>query len=402
MSKKNVSSAPAIEIIASKYLPLGIPAEYFFQHYWQKHPLLIRQAFPDFEPPLTPDDLAGLSLEQHALSRLVILDRKKDHWQLRNGPFTQDSFKKLPKRDWTLLVQDVDKWDADVAALIDYFDFLPRWRIDDVMISFAAPGGSVGAHIDQYDVFLLQAHGQRHWQIDSRPNPDTHYRDDAELRLLKHFSPSHQWTLLPGDMLYLPPGVPHHGEAVDACMTFSIGMRAPAQAELIEDFAMHIASQLSETQRYTDPDLSVPVDPYEIDPAAITRLKSALRVLTEQSDSELSSWFGSFITRYRSAGQIAPASRLPSTKMIETTLANGGRLLRHPFARYAWMRKGKHGLLFADGHHFEMSSSSAKLIAQQQAIEHIHLDDMTAADRDVLAELIKLGHYQLEKPGRSS
>src|SRR5690606_27701140 len=139
--------------------PLGMPVEVFLRDYWQKRPLLVRQAFPGFESPIQPEDLAGLACEEAALARVVVHDRKRDRWDLRNGPFDEAMFPAMGQRDWTLLVQDVDKWDAHVRALLDAFRFLPAWRVDDVMVSFAAPGGSVGAHVDQYDVFLLQAQG---------------------------------------------------------------------------------------------------------------------------------------------------------------------------------------------------------------------------------------------------
>ena len=226
-----------IETTATAKHFLGLPVARFLGEYWQKKPLLIRQAFPNYQPPLTPEDLAGLACEEAALSRLVVHDRKKDSWTLRNGPFAEAEFPKLGKKDWTLLVQDMDKWDRDVRALLAHFRFLPAWRVDDIMISFAAPGGSVGPHVDQYDVFLLQAQGHRRWQIDTDPHAPCGFRPDVELKLLQKFTPSHEWLLEPGDMLYLPPGMPHHGEAVDACMTFSVGMRAPSQAELIVDLA---------------------------------------------------------------------------------------------------------------------------------------------------------------------
>ena len=163
-----------IEVDGSKLSPLGMPPERFLRDYWQKRPLLVRNAFPDFQTPITPEDLAGLACEELALSRIVAHDRAGDRWQLRHGPFPEELFPTLPDHDWTLLVQDVDKWDADVAALLPAFSFLPRWRIDDIMVSFAARGGSVGAHVDQYDVFLLQGHGHRRWQIDTSPNPPVH------------------------------------------------------------------------------------------------------------------------------------------------------------------------------------------------------------------------------------
>ena len=144
-----------IEVQGSHASPLGMPAADFLREYWQKRPLLIRNAFPGFESPLSPEDLAGLACEDGVLARIVAHEPEHDKWMLRHGPFPEEMFPAMPHHDWTLLVQDVDKWDADVRALLDRFDFLPRWRIDDVMISFAAPGGSVGAHVDQYDVFLL-------------------------------------------------------------------------------------------------------------------------------------------------------------------------------------------------------------------------------------------------------
>ena len=156
------AAAPPIEIDARARPPLGMAPADFLRDYWQKRPLLIRNAFPGFVSPIEPGDLAGLACEEAALSRIVSHDRAGDRWQLRTGPFDEAEFPRMPHQDWTLLVQDVDKWDADVAALLDHFDFLPRWRIDDIMVSFAAPGGSVGAHVDQYDVFLRQAHGHRH------------------------------------------------------------------------------------------------------------------------------------------------------------------------------------------------------------------------------------------------
>ena len=205
------ASTLPFEIDARSAPILGMSPSDFLRDYWQKRPLLIRNAFPDFETPVLPEDLAGLACEETALSRIVMHDKATDGWTLRTGPFAEEEFPGMPHHDWTLLVQDVDKWDPDIRALLDHFTFLPRWRIDDVMISFAAPGGSVGAHIDQYDVFLLQAYGHRRWQIDAseamgQGRPSSEFREGVELKLLREFHPTHDWVLGPGDMLYLPPG----------------------------------------------------------------------------------------------------------------------------------------------------------------------------------------------------
>ncbi|HET7655548.1 MAG TPA: cupin domain-containing protein [Luteimonas sp.] len=383
-----------IEVDASGHPPLGMPAADFLRDYWQKRPLLVRNAFPGFETPLAPEDLAGLACEDYALSRIVMHDRATDAWELRTGPFPEELFPTLPRQDWTLLVQDVDKWDPDVAALLPAFAFLPRWRIDDVMVSFAAPGGSVGAHVDQYDVFLLQAQGHRRWWIDSRPNPPLAFRPDVELKLLQRFDPDHEWLLGPGDMLYLPPGVPHHGVGEDACLTFSVGMRAPAAAELLGDFVDTLASEADEGLRYRDPDLRVPADPNEIDAAAMQRVVEALNMLRMNDPDRLGDWFGRFITTYRSAGDVAPGPLAPRIE-LEWQLDHGARLQRHPMSRMAWRRAKRGARLFASGEAHALPLADARRIAAADALDGRGYAALSQQGRDVVFALYGSGHYQL-------
>jgi 50S ribosomal protein L16 3-hydroxylase len=392
--------APAIEVTGSPTRRLGMAPAEFLRDYWQKRPLLIRQAFPRFTSPLAPEDLAGLACEEAVLARIVEHDRRRDRWTLRHGPFAEDDFPALPDHDWTLLVQDVDKWDMDVRALRGEFDFLPSWRLDDVMVSFAAPGGSVGAHVDQYDVFLLQGHGRRRWRIDARPGAPTAFRDDVELKLLREFEPDHDWVLEPGDMLYLPPGVPHHGIAEDACLTFSIGMRAPSRAELMLDLAEEFAAALPDEQRYTDPDLQPPADPNEIDDAAFARVLAAVQPLRELDEASLRRWFGRFITRYRAAGDIAAPPKPASAAKVAETLAAGGRLLRHPHARHAWAREGRRARLHASGLSFAMGVASAKTLAAAESLDAAAVAALDDDGRAALAALVAQGHYHLDKPRR--
>ena len=391
------TALPPIEVVAAGTL-LGMPSPRFLRDYWQKRPLLIRNAFHGFNSPMTPEDLAGLACEEAALSRLVLHDRKKDQWSLRNGPFAEDEFPKLPKHDWTLLVQDVDKWDADVRALLSAFDFLPRWRLDDVMVSFAAPGGSVGAHVDQYDVFLLQAQGRRRWQINVDSAAPKTFRDDTELKLLRTFNPTHEWILGPGDMLYLPPGVPHHGVAENACLTFSIGMRAPSQAELLMDFAEHLAQRLPDEARYADPDLALPADCCEIDAAALARVRNALPALRCGDDAEFADWFGRYITGYRSTSIAAPR-RAPGNEAVRAALLGDGGLLRHPFARMAWARSGKSARLFANGESYAMPITAARMLAATENIDAAIFSTLPVAAQDALLALTARGIYRLQRMG---
>ncbi|MEO6365923.1 MAG: cupin domain-containing protein [Luteimonas sp.] len=390
------SPSPAIEIDAAARPPLGMPAGDFLRDYWQKKPLLIRNAFPDFVSPIAPEDLAGLACEEAALSRVIAHDRVHDSWVVRHGPFPEAYFPTLPQHDWTLLVQDVDKWDADIRALLAHFDFLPRWRIDDVMVSFAAPGGSVGAHVDQYDVFLLQAHGHRRWQVDVSAKPVVACRDDVELKMLREFHPTHDWVLGPGDMLYLPPGVPHHGVADDACLTFSIGMRAPSAAELLGDFVDALSADEDESVRYRDADLTLPADPHEIDAAAMRRVVDALNALRMNDPDRLGDWFGSFITTYRGSGEIARQEELPPRIEIEWDLQHNAQLLRHPWSRMAWRKAARGAMLYASGQSFVMSARDARILAASDGIDGACYAKLSEKGRDAVYSLLQGGHYQLQ------
>ncbi|WP_254461251.1 cupin domain-containing protein [Xanthomonas sacchari] len=391
--------APAFELHARPGQPLGMPAATFLRDYWHKRPLLIRNAFPGFVSPIEPGDLAGLACEEAALSRLIEHDRANDRWRVRSGPFQEHEFPGMPDHDWTLLVQDVDKWDPDIRALLAQFRFLPRWRVDDVMVSFAARGGSVGAHVDHYDVFLLQAHGHRRWQIDAsaalgRPAPPTDFRDDVELKLLRQFEPTHDWVLGPGDMLYLPPLVPHHGVAEDACLTFSVGMRAPSSAELIADYLDTLIDGADETLRYHDEDLQAPADPYEIDAAAMGRVVEALNALRMNDPDRLGAWFGRFITTYRAAGEILPPAGLPPAAEIAAALEQGLVLQRHPWARPAWRRASRGAMLFCSGLEFALPVKDAKRLAAAEHIDGTDYAALSAAGKQTLLALIEGGFYQ--------
>ena len=388
-----------IEVRATPTQMLGMPAAKFLREYWQKKPLLIRQAFPDFVTPVEPEDLAGLACEDGVLARLVEHDKANDAWQVRHGPFEEDVFPALPHHDWTLLVQDVDKWDADIRALIERFAFLPRWRIDDIMISFAATGGSVGAHVDQYDVFLLQAKGHRRWQIDAGANPPLEFRNDVELKLLRQFTPTHDWVLAPGDLLYLPPGVPHHGVAEDPCLTFSLGMRAPSAAELLGDYCDSLAADAPDALRYADPDLQPAKDGYEIDDAAMHRVVEALRQLRMDDPDRFGDWFGGFITTYRSAVQPAPADTPRPRIEMEWDLSQGACLLRHPWSRMAWRRahaKGAGARLYAGGSQYPMPVRDAKRLAAAERVDGALYESLGREGRDAVFALLDAGHLHLQ------
>ncbi|PXV60748.1 50S ribosomal protein L16 3-hydroxylase [Dyella jiangningensis] len=393
------ASALPIEVRGSARQPLGMSPAQFLRDYWQKRPLLIRQAFPDFVSPIEPNDLAGLAMEETALSRLIVHDEARDRWKVKSGPLTEKDFASTPDRNWTLLVQDVDKWDTDVAALLEDFRFLPSWRLDDIMISYAEPGGGVGPHVDQYDVFLLQGLGQRHWAIDTNPDAPKDFRPDVELKQLKVFEPDHEWMLEPGDMLYLPPGVPHDGIAFGGpCLTISVGMRAPSQAELTGDLADYLAERLPDELRYTDPDLTPAKAAGEIDRAALARLRQALPFAAALDDATLTDWFGRFITRYRNAQAPVPPEKELTEAALRKQLDGGAHLLRHPWARMAWGRGKRGATLFVNGHAYPASAELAeRLSASSELVPGTSVED---AELAVLLALVNDGHLVAHKPRR--
>ena len=222
-------------------LPLlgGLSAAQFMRSHWQKKPLLVRQAIPGFVPPVARAALFDLAAQDGVESRLV--QNIDGVWKLQSGPMGRRALPPLKRPNWTLLVQGVDLHSDPVHALMQQFRFVPDARLDDVMISYASDGGGVGPHFDSYDVFLIQAHGQRRWRIGRQK--DLTLRDDVAMKILAHFEPEEEYVLEPGDMLYLPPGWAHDGIAEGECMTYSVGFRVPERADLARELLVRLADE---------------------------------------------------------------------------------------------------------------------------------------------------------------
>src|SRR5215470_7389019 len=227
----------------------GATAARFLSRYWQKRPLLVRQAIPGFRELLSWNELKALALRDDVESRLVV--RERGRWTLAHGPLRRGDLRGLPSRNWTLLVQGVNLYVEAADALLRRFSFIPYARLDDLMVSYAAPGGGVGPHFDSYDVFLLQGQGRRRWRIGRQR--DLALKRGLPLKILARFHPEHERVLEAGDMLYLPPQIAHDGVAIDACTTYSIGFRAPTAQELGASFLDWLRDSLELEGRYRDP-----------------------------------------------------------------------------------------------------------------------------------------------------
>ncbi len=373
----------------------GISAREFLRDYWQKKPLLIRQAIPSFESPVSPDELAGLSLEEEVESRLVI-EHGDSPWELRRGPFGEDTYQDLPERNWTLLVQAVDQLVPEVADLIEHFRFLPNWRIDDVMISFAAPGGGVGPHYDNYDVFLLQAQGQRRWRVGQMCDSDSPLLPHADLRILADFQGTDEWVLEPGDMLYLPPRLAHFGTAEDACMTYSLGFRAPSAAEVLTHFTDFLAQFLPDEERYSDADLVPAEDPHQIQSDALQRLRA---MLAEHMGDErlLLTWFGQFMTEPRYPERVQGPDI--DKQGLLSALDDGAVLVRNLSARLAWSEVDIGLLLFASGQSRLLPAHLRDLLKLICSADALHAENLAAwlgdeDGRNLVWQLVKQGSLE--------
>jgi len=346
---------------------------------------------------LTPDELAGLACEDGVNSRIVFERHSLGPWHVEHGPFNDDDFSSLPEHDWTLLVTDVEKHVPEARQFIDRFRFIPDWRTDDLMISYAPEGGSVGPHTDAYDVFLIQVHGQRRWMIN--PEYDDTCLEGPELSILKHFTAARAWILDPGDMLYLPPNVAHHGIAVNECMTCSVGFRAPSYRSVVSEYAESIAAGIDQSLRYEDPDLQCQQHPAEITNGALTRIRSMVAKNLRVEDDSFVRWFGRYCSESRGGTHAIPRDEpIASYDELTTGLTTESQITQSPAAKFLFARTGDSALLFVDGNSFTASPLFASTIADnrsitaQQLIESIDCD----ADQLVIVELCNRGYLLVE------
>ncbi len=363
-----------------------LDAASFVRRYWHSQALWIPFAAKlEDLPQLEPDELAWLATQDDVESRLVICDRTGDaaHYRLLTGPFASHELEALPSRDWTLLVQDVEKHLPEMRAWFDLVDFIPDWRIDDLMISVAAPGGGVGPHVDNYDVFLVQARGRRHWHWTTQ-STTADPAASADLCLVRQFEAEDARLAGPGDVLYLPPGVAHHGVAEDFCVTCSIGMRAPQLSDLS---GLTIDA---DDAFYDDADLQVDeARPGYISPRAIERAEALLAehgLSAEKAGHQL----GSFATRPKE--WLRPGS-------AGFSLPEDTRLEMHGMARLAWSDDA----VYANGHARELPASVVPLLETLCAERRLEPAEMRAwlrrgAARSLLDWLWKHGVFDCTDP----
>ena len=345
----------------------GISPAEFMRRHWQRKPLLVRQAIPDFKPLVGRASLFAMAADSEVESRLVVKPFKVQH-----GPFARNKLPKLSQNDWTLLVQGVDLHDDKVADLMHQFRFVPDARLDDLMISFATEGGGVGPHFDSYDVFLLQAHGQRKWSIGKQK--DLSLVEGVDLKVLANFEPSHEYVLNPGDMLYLPPRYAHDGIAMGECMTYSIGFRSPAQNDLARELLMRLSDETENLDAlpYKDP-RQVAVDLPGLIPKALQSFAQDALDKALKDPQALARVLGEFLTEPKANVWFENCNGLKLPKQLKLD------------RRSRMMYDGTH--IFLNGESWRASGPDARLmrcLANQRALTKAQIQGASKDAKELL------------------
>ena len=369
----------------------GMTAQTFLNEYWQKKPLLIRAGLSDFEVPLEADELAGMAMEEEVESRLVI-ENGKTPWETQQGPFDEDTFANLPEKEWTLLVQAVDHWVPEIQALKEQFQFLPSWRLDDVMISYATEGGSVGPHYDQYDVFLIQVAGKRRWQVLAPEEYQDSAIADISLHILDNFAvnPEMDWELEAGDILYLPPNFAHNGRALDdECMTYSVGFRAPSIQDALTGIRDKLCENINVKNRFAAPETGNRDHSAQIHQDDVSYLQAELAKLINQPDV-LANWLGETMSESKYPEYLAPLNSSDLDKAFQNAI-QGRTFIRPGDARICYYLNDKenHMTVFCNGESINLDSELAPFV--QAITDQVEFDfsGLDLSQNDDLEPLVR-------------
>ncbi|MCE9678321.1 cupin domain-containing protein [Shewanella sp. AS1] len=341
----------------------------FLQQHWQKQPVVLKGAFKRFEDPISPEELAGLACEEEIASRIVLT--QKDNWKIIQGPI--EDYAPFGETNWQLLVQAVNHWYPDSQPLVDAFRFIPDWRFDDLMVSFATPGGGVGPHIDNYDVFLLQGSGKRRWKV----GPQGHYSPrggDTHTALIDDFEPIIDVVLEQGDMLYIPPGFPHRGETIETALSYSIGFRAPSQQELISSIADHLIDTNTGLTRFMS--TSEPSNPGLVSSEQQQGMLKLLQSLLSEPE-HYQAVLGQLLSQNRFELDLCESDEEAHTpqELIEA-FEEGAQLLRIGGLKVLCLEQDNHKRLFINGETY--SFENTELSTLELLAEQILFDDKAA------------------------
>ncbi|WP_289106995.1 cupin domain-containing protein [uncultured Pseudoalteromonas sp.] len=347
----------------------------FLNQYWQKKPLLIKQGFTDFQDPIEAEELAGLAMEESIESRIVT--NHNNDWQAYQGPF--EDFEKLTEQHATLLVQAVDHWHSDAAQLLQPFRFIPNWRIDDLMISYSTPKGGVGPHLDQYDVFIIQGQGKRHWRV-GLPDPTLkQFAQNKKLLQVEQFEAVIDCILEPGDILYIPPGCPHEGYAIENALNYSVGFRAPNQQDLFSSFADHVIDTDSGQKRYTDHTLALRDSIGELLQSETDKVKTLMQALLN-NDELFKHWLGNTLSQAKHEMDLAPLEEpITCEQMSDLITNNAEEFERLGGVRAIYQQLEDALLLSINGENYPLPLCDLNAVTLLTDHDYVNTDDLNAA-----------------------
>ena len=382
-------------------LPDSITPEQFLAEYWQKKPLLIKHGLPQLVGMFEPDDMLGLALEEDASARLLTQAASKQNgqpqWQLKKSPLIEAYFDNLPEQ-WTVLVQNLEQWSPELGQLWQAFDFIPQWQRDDIMVSYAPKGGSVGKHYDDYDVFLAQGFGSRRWQLGKFCDKDTEFVADEPIRLFDDMGEIiFDEILEAGDVLYVPPKLAHFGVAQDDCLTFSFGCRRPNLMQIIDSMA-DIATN--------DSDLFIPMllpqamqASGELKAESIDAIKTQLLQMlqSERGDTIIRQAVSEVVSK-RQYDVLVPEESINTDEMI-AAMASGATLQADYSNRLLYNQNDDDITLYANGQLLDsLDETATAMLVRLADGAHLTLNDMEGIDPDEVMEWLENGWIWLNYP----
>ncbi len=371
--------------------------EIFLNEYWQKKPLLIKNAVPGFQGSIDANELAGLAMEQEIESR-IIAKSDDNSWQVSHGPF--ESFEQFGEQNWTLLVQAVNNWSRETDQLISLVNFIPRWRIDDVMVSFSTPNGGVGAHLDQYDVFILQGEGKRRWQVGLPDDSLTTLLPHPDLKQVSDFTPLIDEITEAGDLLYIPPNHPHNGVSIENSLNFSIGFQAPSSQDLWSGFADRLIDNNLGEQRFSDKDRQLTSTPELLEQNDVAKIKAFM--LDELGDDHFFNRFlGQYLTQSHHALELLIPVE-PFTDQQVQSFTEDDSIAFYPVSGIkSLMLNSPETTLFINGDVFQVTEQTeelAKLLAGSVPLTSSTLKSFTAClkNNQLLTNVLNKGYWYIE------
>lgn len=378
---------------------LTLSLDEFLRQYWQKQPTIIKGGFAEFQDPITPEELAGLTMEEVVDSRFV--SNLDNNWQAEHGPFDDDKFATLPERNWSFIVQAANHWHDGAAQLVKPFQTMPQWLFDDLMISFSVEGGGVGPHIDQYDVFIIQGMGKRHWRVGAKDVGQYKETQRHEaLRQIESFEAEIDDILEPGDILYIPSGFPHDGYALEPSMSYSVGFRSPKEQELISNFADYVLAHDYGDEHLHKPELRTQNNFGQISTSDLHSLVGMLKA-TLDNEETLKDFMGCMLSQSRHQLNIIEPSSKWSSEDVYQHLDNGGNILKVSGLR-ALAHESEPNIVYVNGEMFKIPDELTDVALLMTSQDVICLKNsgewltQNSAVISLITDLINKGYWFIE------